>query len=219
MARKINPFSFRLGNIDGFDWKSKWFNKKKYANNLKEDLEIREFIEKKLKAAAIEKIIIERSANLISISVFSGKPGIIIGRGGTGAEELKNEIKKKIRRKIEISLNIQEVKNSDISARLIAQNIARQIEKRISFRRVLKMTISRASDNKQVKGIKIVVAGRLDGSEMARREWLKRGKIPLQTLRANIDYAKENAYTTYGVIGIKVWIYKGEVFAEEIDSK
>jgi small subunit ribosomal protein S3 len=215
MARKINPFSFRLGVTEGFDWKSKWFNKKNYANNLKEDSEIREFIEKKLKTAAIEKTIIERSANLVTITVFSGRPGIIIGRGGTGAEELKKEIKKRIGGKIETRLNIQEVKSPDISAQLVAQNIARQLEKRISFRRVLKMSISRVAENKQAEGVKIVVAGRLDGSEMARREWLKKGRIPLQTLRANIDYAKENAYTTYGVIGIKDWIYKGEVFEKK----
>ena len=212
MTHKIDPLVFRLGITKGVDWKSKWFNKKKYADNLKQDFEIREFIEKKLANAAVEKVVIERSTNLITITVFSGRPGVIIGRGGMGAEELKKELKEKVGEKVEVRLNIQEIKNPETNAQLIAKNIAQQLEKRIPFRRVLKLTIDRVAQSKEVKGIKIAVSGRLDGSEMARREWLKRGRIPLQTLRADIDYAKANAYTIYGVIGIKVWIYRGEVF-------
>ena len=206
MSHKVDPISNRLGIIK--DWNSKWFNKKKRADYLREDSLIRDFIKKKLAKAAIEKIIIERSANLINIIVYSARPGIIIGRGGTGVEELKKEIKKKIQEKSEVRLDIQEIRKSEVSAVLVGQNIAEQLEKRMPFRRVLKKSIGQVSQNKNVKGVKIAVKGRLDGTEMARREWLKDGRIPLQTLRADIDFAKVNAYTTYGVVGIKVWIYK-----------
>ena len=206
MSHKVDPISNRLGIIK--DWNSKWFNKKKRADYLREDSLIRDFIKKKLAKAAIEKIIIERSANLINIIVYSARPGIIIGRGGTGVEELKKEIKRKIQEKSEVRLDIQEIRKSEVSAVLVGQNIAEQLEKRMPFRRVLKKSIGQVSQNKNVKGVKIAVKGRLDGTEMARREWLKDGRIPLQTLRADIDFAKVNAYTTYGVVGIKVWIYK-----------
>ena len=206
MSHKVDPISNRLGIIK--DWNSKWFNKKKRADYLREDSLIRDFIKKKLAKAAIERIVIERSANLINIIIYSARPGIIIGRGGTGVEELKKEIKKKIQEKSEVRLDIQEIRKSEVSAVLVGQNIAEQLEKRMPFRRVLKKSIDQVSQNKNVKGVKIAVKGRLDGTEMARREWLKDGRIPLQTLRADIDFAKVNAYTTYGVVGIKVWIYK-----------
>ena len=206
MSHKVDPISNRLGIIK--DWNSRWFNKKKRADYLREDSLIRDFIKKKLAKAAIERIVIERSANLINIIVYSARPGIIIGRGGTGVEELKKEIKKKIQEKSEVRLDIQEIRKSEVSAVLVGQNIAEQLEKRMPFRRVLKKSIDQVSQNKNVKGVKIAVKGRLDGTEMARREWLKDGRIPLQTLRADIDFAKVNAYTTYGVVGIKVWIYK-----------
>jgi len=206
MSHKVNPTSNRLGIIK--EWNSKWFNKKKYADYLKEDALIRDFIKEKLAKAAIERVIIERSANLINIIVYSARAGIIIGRGGTGAEELKKEIKQKIKRETEVRLDIQEIRKSELSASLVAQNIAEQIEKRLPFRRVLKTNLDQVSQNKNVKGVKISFSGRLDGAEMARREWLKKGRIPLQTLRADIDFAQANAYTTYGVVGIKVWIYK-----------
>ncbi len=212
MSHKVDPISNRLGIIK--DWNSKWFNKKKRADYLREDSLIRDFIKKKLAKAAIEKIVIERSANLINIIIYSARPGIIIGRGGTGVEELKKEIKKKIQEKSEVRLDIQEIRKSEVSAVLVGQNIAEQLEKRMPFRRVLKKSIDQVSQNKNVKGVKIAVKGRLDGTEMARREWLKDGRIPLQTLRADIDFAKVNAYTTYGVVGIKVWIYKEQSNSE-----
>jgi small subunit ribosomal protein S3 len=206
MSHKINPISNRLGIIK--DWNSKWFNKKKRADYLREDSLVRDFIKKKLAKAAVERVIIERSANLINIVVYSARPGIIIGRGGTGVEELKKEIKKKIQGKTEVRLDIQEIRKSEVSAALVGQNIAEQLEKRLPFRRVIKKSVDQTSQNKNVKGVKIAVKGRLDGTEMARREWLRKGRIPLQTLRADIDFAKVNAYTTYGVVGVKVWIYK-----------
>ena len=206
MSHKVDPISNRLGIIK--DWNSKWFNKKKRADYLREDSLIRDFIKKKLAKAAVERVVIERSANLINIIVYSARPGIIIGRGGTGVEELKKEIKKKIQEKSEVRLDIQEIRKSEVSAVLIGQNIAEQLERRMPFRRVLKKSIDQTSQHKDVEGVKIAVKGRLDGTEMARREWLRKGRIPLQTLRADIDFAKVNAYTTYGVVGIKVWIYK-----------
>lgn len=213
MGHKINPFLNRLGIIR--DWRSRWFNSKKYKRYLKSDIELRGFLEKKLSNAAVEDVIIERSANSVTISVYSARPGVIIGRGGTGAEELKAEIIRKIKEKADVKVNIIEVRNPALSAKLVAQSIAEQIEKRAPFRRTLKQAIERTMQNKQAEGIKIAISGRLDGAEMSRTEWLSAGKIPLQTLRADIDFAKHNAYTTYGVIGIKVWIYKGEIFESQ----
>jgi small subunit ribosomal protein S3 len=213
MGKKINPFLHRLSIIK--DWKSRWFNSSNYREYLREDIELRGFLEKKLKKAAVEDIIIERSSNNIVVNVYSARPGIVIGRGGTGAEELKAEIIKKINGKTEVKVNIVEIRNSELSSKLVAQAVAEQIEKRIPFRRVLKQAMERTMQNKQAQGIKITVAGRLNGAEMARTEWLSDGKIPLQTIRADIDFAKYTARTTYGAIGIKVWIYKGEVFEEK----
>ncbi len=213
MGKKINPFLHRLGIIR--DWKSRWFNSSNYKEYLREDIELRSFLEEKLKKAAVENIVIERSSNSMVVNVYSARPGIVIGRGGTGAEELKAEIIKKINGKTEIKVNIIEIRNSELSAQLVAQSVAEQIEKRIPFRRVLKQTMERTMQNKQAQGIKITVAGRLNGAEMARTEWLSDGKIPLQTIRADIDFAKYTARTTYGAIGVKVWIYKGEVFEEK----
>ncbi|MCK4592185.1 30S ribosomal protein S3 [Candidatus Parcubacteria bacterium] len=213
MGKKINPFLHRLGIIK--DWKSRWFNSSNYREYLREDIELRSFLEEKLKKAAVEDIIIERSSNNVVVNVYSARPGIVIGRGGTGAEELKAEIIKKINGKTEVKVNIIEIRNSELSSKLVAQAVAEQIEKRIPFRRVLKQAMERTMQNKQAQGIKITVAGRLNGAEMARTEWLSDGKIPLQTIRADIDFAKYTARTTYGAIGIKVWIYKGEVFEEK----
>ncbi|MEA1936882.1 MAG: 30S ribosomal protein S3 [Patescibacteria group bacterium] len=213
MGKKINPFLYRLGIIR--DWKSRWFSDKRYSEYLRNDIELREFLKEKLKKAAVEDIIIERSSNNVTVNIHSARPGIIIGRGGADAEELRKEIAKKIKEKIEVKVNIIEVRNFEASAKLIAQSIAEQLERRIPFRRTIKKAIERTMQNKQVEGIKVAVAGRLDGAEMARTEWLSDGKIPLQTLRADIDFAKFNAHTTYGVVGIKVWIYKGEVFEEK----
>ena len=216
MSHKVNPILNRLGITK--EWNSKWFSKKKRADYLREDSLIRDFIKKKLAKAAVERIVIERSANLINVIVYSARPGIIIGRGGTGVEELKKEIKKKIQEKSEVRLDIQEIRKSEVSAVLVGQNIAEQLERRMPFRRVLKKSVDQTSQHKGVKGVKIAVKGRLDGTEMARREWLRKGRIPLQTLRADIDFTKVNAYTTYGVVGIKVWIYK-EQSNSEVDKK
>lgn len=213
MGHKINPFLHRLGQMR--DWKSRWFNMKKYRQYLRNDVELREFLNKKLEKAAVDDIIIERSANSVTVNISSARPGVIIGRGGTGAEELRAEIIKMIKEKVEVKVNINEIRNPELNARLVAQTVAEQIEKRSPFRRTLKQAIERTMQNKLAQGIKIAISGRLDGAEMARTEWLSNGKIPLHTFRADVDFAKYNAYTTYGVIGIKVWIYKGEVFNEK----
>jgi len=213
MGHKINPFLHRLGIIR--DWKSRWFNVKKYKQYLRNDIEIREFLNKKLDKAAVDDIIIERSANSVTVNIFSARPGVIIGRGGTGAEELRQAIAKMIKEKVEVKININEIRNPELNARLVAQTVAEQIEKRAPFRRTLKQAIERTMQSNQALGVKIAISGRLDGAEMARTEWLSKGKIPLHTFRADVDYAKYNAYTTYGVIGIKTWIYKGEVFNEK----
>lgn len=213
MGHKVHPRAFRLGKIT--NWNSRWLNKKRYRNYLEQDTKLRCFIEEKLKTAAIEKVVIERSANLLNIIIFSGRPGLIIGRGGTGIEELKSQLEKLIKDKIALKLEIQEVKNPEASASLVAQMVAEQLEKRVSWRRVLKQTLDRVIANKEVEGVKIALSGRLGGAEMSRKEWLSRGKIPAQTIRANIDFGSSSAYTTYGVVGVKVWIYKGEVFEGE----
>ncbi len=213
MGHKINPFSFRLGGL--IDWKSRWFNVKKYKQYLRNDIELRTFLDKKLKNAAVEDIVIDRSANSVTINILSARPGVIIGRGGTGVEELRGEIAKMINEKVDIKVNIIEIRNAELSARLVAQTVAEQIEKRSPFRRTIKQAIEKTMQNKQAQGIKVGLSGRLDGAEMARTEWLSEGRIPLHTLRADIDFAKYNAYTTFGVVGVKVWIYKGEVFNEK----
>ena len=213
MARKVNPFLHRLGIIN--DWKSRWFNMKKYKQYLKNDIELRTFLEKKLENASVKDVIIERSSNSLIINIHSARPGIIIGRGGTGVEELKTAVTKKITEKMDIKINIIEIRNYELSAKLVAQSIAEQIQKRSPFRRTLKQAIERTMQNKQAKGVKVEISGRLDGAEMARTEWLSEGKIPLQTIRADISFAKCISHTTYGVVGIKVWIYKGEVFDVE----
>jgi len=208
MGQKVNPKSFRLGNLN--TWDSQWFAKKKYRNFLRQDFELRDYISKKYREAAIDKVAIERSPNLINIIIHTARPGVLIGRGGEGIEALKKSLKNKLKQ--DVRLEIQEIRNPDARAKLVAQSAAEQLERRIPFRRVLKQIIERVSQNKEVQGIKIAVAGRLDGSEMSRREWLSKGKIPLQTLRADVDFGKAEAQTTYGVIGVKVWIYRGEVF-------
>jgi len=213
MGQKVSPISFRLGGIK--TWSSRWFSeKKKYRDNFINDLKIREFILKKLKTAAVSRVEIERSPQAITLNVYSSRPGIIIGRGGAGVEELKKEVQRIVsnKGKVNININIQEIKDPESDAAVIAQTIAEQLEKRVSFRRVMKQTIDRSMKSATVKGIKVMLAGRLDGAEMSRREWLAEGRMPLHTLRADIDFVKEEANTTYGIIGIKVWIYKGEVF-------
>lgn len=214
MGQKVNPISFRLGVLQ--TWRSKWYaNKKDYRHLLKKDIEVKEFIRKKLRNAAISRIEIERSPREIKVNIFSSRPGIIIGRGGSGIEELKKELAKIIQENIKMDINIKEIRKPETDARIVGFLIAEQLEKRIPFRRVIKQSLERIKQNREVKGAKIMVAGRLDGSEMSRREWVSYGKIPLHTLRADIDYATFEAHTTYGVIGIKVWLYKGEVFDKD----
>lgn len=214
MSHKVHPRVFRLGYTT--NWKSRWFNRKKYREFLKQDYELRNFIASKLKQTAIKEIEITRSANKVNIKIHSARPGIIIGRGGAGIQDLKNEIISKIfkgrTKGLDIKIDIEEVRKPEIYARIVAQNIAEQLERRMPFRRVIKKTIDKVTTNSEVQGIKISVSGRLNGAEMARREKFKTGKVPLQTLRADIDFARVNANTTYGVIGVKVWIYKGEKF-------
>ncbi|KKR02920.1 MAG: 30S ribosomal protein S3 [Parcubacteria group bacterium GW2011_GWF2_39_13b] len=214
MGQKVHPTSFRTGII--FDWKSRWFNKKKYKEYLAEDVKIRDFIFSKLIKAGLGKVEIERAANAVRIIIFTSRPGLIIGRGGAGVEQLRAELQKIIaksqpKEKIELRLEIEEIKQAESFAPIVAQNIAEQLEKRLPYRRVIKQTLERILQGKAVQGAKIMVKGRLDGSEIARKEWLGKGRIPLQTLRANIDFGRATANTTYGTIGVKVWVYKGDI--------
>ncbi len=232
MSHKVSPKAYRIKETS--DWVSRGFYKKA-AENLREDFEIRKFLSRfqRDKKAGIEKVEIERFSNKINIVIFSSRPGIIIGRGGEGIELLKKKLQKiiskleirnkknekmkssfnkKLSEKRIINVDVKEIKNPWISANLCAQWVAQQIEKRVNHRRVLKQAISKVSANKEIKGIRVEVSGRLNGVEIARREWLMKGRLPLQTIRADIDYAKAEAYCSYGVIGVKVWMYKGEKF-------
>ena len=206
MGQKIHPHGLRVGIIK--DWDSRWYSKKDFADQLLEDFKIREYTKKKLYTSGISRIEIERAANRIRITINTAKPGMVIGKGGSGVDELKTELEKMTNKKV--SINVIEVKNPDIDAQLVAENIASQLERRISFRRAMKQSISRALRS-GAKGIKTMVSGRLGGAEIARSEMYHEGTIPLQTLRADIDYGFAEAYTTYGRIGVKVWIYKGEI--------
>jgi len=216
MAHKVHPKSFRLRELG--DWDSRWLSQKKLPRYLEEDFRIREFLKKKLKDASLQNIEIERFAGKINIIINAARPGLIIGRGGKGVEELKKELEKVLaktritKEKRELRLEIREVKNVWASAPLVGQWIAQQLEKRMPHRRTIKQALEKVLTDKEVKGAQIEVAGRLGGSEIARREWLKRGRLPRQTLRAVIDYDQCEAFCAYGAIGIKVWIYKGERF-------
>ncbi|SNX54376.1 30S ribosomal protein S3 [Thermoanaerobacterium sp. RBIITD] len=210
MGQKINPHGLRVGISQ--DWDAKWFAKDKdFSNLLIEDIKIREFIKKKIYTSGVPKVEIERAANRIKIDVYTAKPGMVIGKGGAGIEELRQEIEKMTNKKVII--NIVEVKNPELDAQLVAENIASQLERRISFRRAMKQSISR-SMKLGAKGIKVSCAGRLAGAEIARTERYHEGVVPLQTLRANIDYGFAEANTTYGKIGVKVWINKGEILPQ-----
>jgi small subunit ribosomal protein S3 len=211
VGQKVNPHGLRVGIIK--EWDAKWYaNDRDFADLLIEDNKIREFIKKKYYVAGVSRIAIERTANRVKINIHTAKPGIVIGKGGSGVEELKREIEAMTKKSIII--NIVEVKNPETDAQLVAENIAAQLEKRISFRRAMKQAIQR-SMRFGVKGIKTLCAGRLGGAEIARSEGYHEGTIPLQTLRADIDYGFAEAHTTYGKIGVKVWIYKGEVLAKK----
>ncbi|NLZ53603.1 MAG: 30S ribosomal protein S3 [Thermoanaerobacteraceae bacterium] len=206
MGQKIHPHGLRVGIIK--DWDSRWYSNKDFADQLLEDYKIREYVKKKLFGAGISKIEIERAAKRIRLTINTAKPGMVIGKGGSGVDELKAELEKMTDK--QVSINVIEIKNPDIDAQLVAENIASQLERRISFRRAMKQSISRALRS-GAKGIKTMVSGRLGGAEIARSEMYHEGTIPLQTLRAEIDYGFAEAHTTYGRIGVKVWIYKGEV--------
>ena len=207
MGQKVHPTGARLGIVK--DWNSKWYaDDNHFAEYLVEDQKIRKFLKKKEYEAGISKIEIERTAKMVKVNVYTAKPGILIGKGGAGAETLKNDIKKLIGK--EVNINVVEVKNVDLDATLVAENIAGQLERRISFRRAMKQCMQKTM-KAGAEGIKTAVSGRLGGADMARTEFYKEGNIPLQTLRADIDYGFAEANTTYGKIGVKVWIYKGEI--------
>jgi small subunit ribosomal protein S3 len=213
MAHKVHPKAYRLKELS--NWNSRWLDKKRLPQYLEEDFKIRKILQKKIGKLGVEKIEIERFPGKITIIISSARPGLIIGRGGGGIEELKKELERKIFKpgqKGELKIEIKEIKDPWSSAALAAQWIAQQIEKRVPHRRVLKQALDKIMVSKANKGARIEVAGRLGGAEIARREWLKKGRLPRQTLRAEIDYAQASAFCTYGVIGVKVWIYKGEKF-------
>ena len=208
MGQKVNPHGLRVGVIK--DWDSQWFvDKKDFAANIKEDNEIRKVLKKKYYQAAISKIAIEKAATKIIITIFTARPGVLIGKQGSEIEVIKKTVAKICKGK-QISINISEVKKADADAQLVAEGIASQLEKRVSFRRAMKQAIGR-SMRSGIKGVKVMVSGRLDGAEIARSEGYHEGSIPLQTLRADIDYGFAEAHTTFGVIGVKCWTYKGEV--------
>ena len=208
MGQKVNPHGLRVGVIK--DWDSQWFvDKKDFAANIKEDNEIRKVLKKKYYQAAISKILIEKAAQKITITIFTARPGVLIGKQGSEIEVIKKTVAKICKGK-QISVNISEVKKADADAQLVAEGIATQLEKRVSFRRAMKQAIGR-SMRSGIKGVMVMVSGRLDGAEIARSEGYHEGSIPLQTLRADIDYGFAEAHTTFGVIGVKCWTYKGEI--------
>ena len=211
MGQKVNPNGFRVGVIK--DWNTRWYaSKKDFADFLVEDRKIRDFVKKKYYQASISRIEIDRAAGKITVSIFTARPGLLIGKGGTGIEVIKEDIKKAVGK--DASVNIMEIRDADADAQLVAENIASQLEKRISFRRAMKQSMGRAMQKNSVKGIKLMVSGRLGGAEIARSEGYHDGSIPLQTMRADIQYGFAEAKTTYGRIGCKVWIYKGELLGK-----
>ncbi|MAF24866.1 30S ribosomal protein S3 [bacterium] len=218
MGQKVHPKIFRIGSI--YQWDSKWFSGRNYAKLLREDLTIKKFLRTQLREASVAKIEIERSAGKLTIIIHSARPGVIIGRGGQGIEDLKTRLRRLlgVGRKHNIDINIQEVTNPNMSAELVVQSMISDLEKRLPYRRVLKQTISRV-ERAGAKGVKVNVAGRLNGAEIARSEKLTFGSLPLHTLRAEIDYARGTARTTYGAIGVKAWIYKGEKFKDEENTE
>ncbi len=206
MGHKVHPNGFRLGIIK--PWQARWYADRDYKDLVQEDIRLRAFIFKRHANAAIAQIDIERSANRLTLTIHTAKPGIIIGRSGQNVEELRRLIEKMTSKKVQV--NILEVRNPDLVAVLVARNIAEQLERRVAFRRAMKLTVQRTMQS-GAKGVRVAVAGRLGGAEMSRREGERRGQVPLQTLRADVDFGLAEAHTTYGVIGVKVWIYKGLV--------
>jgi small subunit ribosomal protein S3 len=207
MGQKVNPVGLRIGVIR--DWESKWFaNKKDYTELLHEDIKIRDFILKRLKDASVASVEIERAANRVNVNIHTAKPGMVIGKGGSEVDAIRNQLNSMTGKRVHI--NITEIKNSELNAKLVADSIAQQLERRVAFRRAMKQSIQRTMRS-GAKGIKVQVAGRLAGAEIARTEGYSEGTVPLHTLRADIDYATSEAHTTYGRIGVKVWIYRGQV--------
>jgi small subunit ribosomal protein S3 len=215
MGQKINPIGFRLGV--NRSWDSIWYAKKNdYGKFLIEDYKIRQYIRKNIINSGVSEIIIERSSKKCSVSIHTSRPGFVIGKKGADIEKIKSKISKIT--DSEIYLNIKEIKKPELNAYLVAENIAQQLVKRIAYRRAMKRAMQSAM-RLGAKGIKVCVSGRLAGNEIARTEWLREGSVPLHTLRANLDYSESEALTTYGIIGVKVWIYKGEIFEKEIEKK
>jgi small subunit ribosomal protein S3 len=206
LGQKVHPIGLRLGIIK--TWESRWFAKKEYPQFLHEDLAIRDFVRNRLKNAGVSKVEIERASDRVKINIYSARPGIIIGKKGSEVDRLKNDIQKMVSR--QIFINILEIRKSEIDAQLVAENIAVQLEKRVAFRRAMKKRVTMAL-RFGAEGIRIACAGRLGAAEMARREWYREGRVPLHTLRADIDYGFAVSKTTYGSIGVKVWIFKGEI--------
>lgn len=215
MGQKVNPIGIRLGIIR--DWNSKWYvEPKKYADTLCADIKVRDFIKKKLFDAGVSKILIQRPAQNAQITIFTARPGVIIGKKGDEIEKLRAEVSQIMA--VPVHINIEEVKRPELDAKLVAESMAVQLEKRAMFRRVMKRAVQNAL-RAGAKGIKVQVAGRLGGSEIARTEWYREGRVPLHTLRADIDYGTAEAYTTYGIIGVKVWIFKGEILTAKGPDK
>lgn len=210
MGQKVNPVGLRLGIVK--TWDSRWYAGKNYADYILKDYEIRKFIKKKLYHAGISKVEIERSSKRVRLRIYTARPGIVIGKKGAEIEQLKNELEKMISQ--EAMIDIQEVRKPEIDAQLVAENVAMQIERRVAFRRAMKRGVSSAM-RFGAKGVKIICAGRLGGAEMARTEWYREGRVPLHTLRADIDYGFTQANTTYGIIGIKVFVFKGEILKRD----
>jgi small subunit ribosomal protein S3 len=211
MGQKVNPIGFRLGITR--DWTAKWFaSRRDYTENLLADMKLRKFLKQKLAGAAVSQIVIERPTTSISITVHTARPGIVIGKKGEDIEKLRQELTKLAGRPVQVA--VEEVRQPELDAQLVAENVAQQLEKRIMFRRAMKRTVTNAM-RLRAQGIKIMVAGRLNGAEIARTEWYREGRVPLHTLRADIDYGFAEAHTTYGAIGVKVWIFKGEIFDKD----
>ena len=210
MGQKVKPIGLRLGI--NRTWDSRWFAEKNYSELLHKDLNVRKYLMEKLKAAAVSKVVIERPAGRARVTIYSGRPGLIIGKKGQDIEKLRNELSKKL--DMEVSLNILEIRKPEVDAKLVAENIAQQLERRVAFRRAMKRSVQSAM-RLGASGVRINCAGRLGGAEIARTEWYREGRVPLHTLRADVDYGEAEANTTYGICGIKVWIFKGEIMEHD----
>lgn len=213
MGQKVHPLGFRLGVTE--TWNSRWYRKNGYAEQLKQDFFLRDYVNKRLSGAGVSSVEIERAANRVKISVRTARPGLVIGKKGKDIEDLRAELRKVVNR--DVTINIIEIRKPDLDAQLVAANIANQLTRRVAFRRVIKDAVARAM-RMGAEGIKVQLSGRLGGAEIARTEWTREGRVPLHTLRAKIDYGFAEALTTYGIIGVKVWIFRGELGVEDIDS-